>query len=108
VATPLNPSLLVREARYRAGLTQRELAARAGTSQSVVARVEAGQTRPGSGTLQRLLEAAGFELRTELVPLPVVDSHMLEDIARILALTPEQRLREVTNVSRFESATRRV
>jgi transcriptional regulator with XRE-family HTH domain len=104
----LDPALLVREARSRAGLTQRELAARAGTSQSVVARVEAGQTRPGSGTLRQLLEAAGFELRAELVLLPVVETHMLEDVARILALTPEQRLREVGNVSRFESAARRV
>jgi len=103
----LDPALLVREARSRAGLTQRELAARAGTSQSVVARVEAGRTRPGSATLRRLLEAAGFELRTELLPLPVVDTHMLEDVARILALTPDQRLREVGNVSRFEAAARR-
>jgi transcriptional regulator with XRE-family HTH domain len=103
----LDPALLVREARSRAGLTQRELAARAGTSQSVVARVEAGQTRPGSETLRRLLEAAGFELRAEILPLPVADTHMLEDVARILSLTPEQRLREVANVSRFESAARR-
>lgn len=108
MSTPLDAALLVREARSRAGLTQRELAARAGTSQSVVARIEAGQTRPGSETLRRLLEAAGFELRTELLPLPVVETHMLDDVARILALTPEQRLREVGNVSRFESAARRV
>jgi hypothetical protein len=33
---------------------------------------------------------------------------MLEDVARILALTPEERLREVRNVSRFEAAARRV
>ena len=103
----LEPALLVREARSKAGLTQRELAARAGTSQSVVARIEAGQTRPGVGTLRRLLEAAGFELRAELVPLPIAETHMLEDVARILALTPEQRLCEVGNVSRFESAARR-
>ena len=103
----LDPPLLVREARMRAGLTQRELAARAGTSQSVVARVEAGQTRPGSATLQRLLAAAGFELRAELLPLPVVDTHMLDDVDRIMSLTPEQRLREVGNVSRFESVARR-
>ena len=75
---------------------------------AVVARIEAGQTRPGSGTLGRLLEAAGFEVRAELVPLPVAETHMLEDVARILALTPEQRLREVGNVSRFECAARRV
>ena len=102
-----DPARLVREARRRGRLSQRELARRAGTSQSVVARVEAGQTRPGSETLSRLLAAAGFELRAELVLLPVADTHMLEDVARILALTPEQRLREVGNVSRFESAARR-
>jgi predicted transcriptional regulator len=104
---PLDAALLVREARSRAGLSQRDLALRADTSQSVVARIEAGQTQPGSDTLGRLLEAAGFELVTELAPLPVIDTHMLEDVARILALTPEQRLREVGNVSRFESAARR-
>jgi hypothetical protein len=103
----MDAALLLREARSRAGLTQRELARRAGTSQSVVARIEADQTRPGTDTLTRLLAAAGFELRAGLVPLPVLDSHMLEDVARILALTPEQRLREVANVSRFRSAARR-
>jgi hypothetical protein len=33
---------------------------------------------------------------------------MLDDVPRILALTPEQRLREVAEVSRFLSAARRV
>jgi transcriptional regulator with XRE-family HTH domain len=107
MAPDLDPSQLVREARSRAGLTQRELARRAGTSQSVVARIEGGHTRPGSDTLGRLLAAAGFELRAELVPRPVLGTHMLEDVDRILALTPEQRLLEVRNVSRFEAAARR-
>ena len=74
----------------------------------MVARIEAGHTRPGSGTLRRLIEAAGLELRVELVPLPVAKTHMLDDVARILSLTPEQRLREVGNASRFESSARRV
>lgn len=104
----LDPARLVRDARSRAGLSQRELAARAGTSQSVVARIEAGQTQPGSGSLLRLLAAAGFELRAELALLPVARTHMLEDVTRILSLSPEQRLREVGNVSRFASAARRV
>lgn len=102
------PGRWVRRAREQAGLTQRELARRAGTSQSVVARIEQGRTDPGSATLNRLLAAAGFELRSELSPLPVVDTHMLGDVARILALTPEERLLEVRNVSRFEAAARRV
>jgi transcriptional regulator with XRE-family HTH domain len=107
VAKRLEAPKLVREARMRAGLTQRELARRAGTAQSVVARIERGQTRPSGELLVRLLEAAGFELRADLVPRPVIGSHMLEEVARILALTPEQRLIELRNLSRFEAAARR-
>jgi predicted transcriptional regulator len=54
-------SSLLRTARARAGLSQRALAKRASTSQSVVARIEAGDTDPSYETLRRLLKAAGFE-----------------------------------------------
>jgi transcriptional regulator with XRE-family HTH domain len=104
---PLDPARLTRDARSRAGLSQRALARRARTAQSVVARVEAGRTQPSSETLARLLAAAGFELRAELVPRAILDTHMLDDVARILTLSPEQRLREVANVSRFVSEARR-
>jgi hypothetical protein len=73
----------------------------------VVARIENGRTDPSTSTLERLLAAAGFELRARLELVPVADSHMLEDIPRILSLTPEERLREVENVSRFAAAERR-
>ena len=106
--TESEPGRLLRAARTRAGLTQRELARRAGTSQSVVARIEQGSTDPGAATLARLLAAAGFELRADLRPIAVAGTHMLGDVARILALTPEQRLEEVRNVSRFLAAARRV
>ncbi len=46
-------------------------------------------------------------VRRELAPLPVLDTHVLEDVSRILALTPEERLLEVRNVSRFDAAARR-
>src|SRR5436309_13904806 len=92
---------LLLQARTRAGLTQRELARRAKTVQSVVARIEKGQTSPSIETLDRLLAAAGFEIRLELSLKPVVHSHTLDDCARILALSPAERLREVGNVSRF-------
>ncbi len=107
VVSILNAARIVREARSRAGLSQRELARRAGTSQSVVARIEGGQTQPSSDTLARLTAAAGFEIQTELVLRAVADTHMLDDVARILALTPEERLLEVRNVARFEAAARR-
>ncbi|MBT8461592.1 MAG: helix-turn-helix domain-containing protein [Gemmatimonadetes bacterium] len=101
-------AILLSEARERAGLTQRELARRASTAQSVVARIELGITDPGTGTLSRLLAAAGFELRARLEPALIVDTHMLNDVERILRLTPEERLREVANLSRFRIAARRV
>lgn len=103
----LNPARLLRDARRRSGLSQRDLARRAGTAQSVVARIERGQTSPAAETLERLLHEAGFRLSVELVPRREPASHMLADVPRILSLTPEERLREVANASRFVAAARR-
>ena len=108
MATELDASVLLRRAREGDRLTQRELARRAGTSQSVVARIEGGLVDPSTGTLSRLLEAADHSVRVELEPLPVSATHMLDDVSRILAMTPEERLLEVRNVARFEAAARRV
>ena len=102
-----DPGKLVGRARRRAGLTQRELARRAGTSQSVVVRIEMGKTDPGAATLERLLAECGFELHAVLRPRRAGPSHMLSDVARILRLTPEERLREVANAARFVAAARR-
>lgn len=99
---------LLRQARTRAGLTQRELARRARTAQSVIARIERGLTSPSWETLSRLLAAAGFELHAALDPRPTGRSHMLDDVTRILRLTPAERLAEVRNASRFVAAARRV
>ena len=52
-------------ARLRAGLSQAELAARMGTSQSTIARLESGQTLPSTKTLLRFAQATGsrFQIR---------------------------------------------
>lgn len=105
--TTWEPGRLLAQARERAGLSQRELAQRAGTSQSVVARIERGQTDPGAATLDRLLAETGFELHVVLRPRRPAANHMLADVARILRLTPEERLREVGNAARFVAAARR-
>jgi predicted transcriptional regulator len=73
-----------------------------------VARIEGGATDPSWTTLSRLLEALGFELSVDLSVTPALDPNALDDVERILAMTPEDRLREVGNVSRFISAVRRV
>ena len=53
---------LVYRLRTEAGLTQAELAARMGTTQSAVARMEGGGTRPTLETLEKLAAAVGQEL----------------------------------------------
>lgn len=51
------------EARTHAGLTQEELAEKMDTSQSAIARLESGQGRPSTRTLERLAEATGTRLK---------------------------------------------
>ncbi len=46
-------------ARSRAGLTQGEVAARMGTTQSVIARLEGGKRMPSIRTVQRYAKAVG-------------------------------------------------
>jgi transcriptional regulator with XRE-family HTH domain len=104
---PVLAASLLWQARERAGLSQRELARRAGTAQSVVSRIETGKTEPSVATLEALLAAAGFRLVARLEPVAVVDTHMLDDVARILKLTPEKRLKEVRNVARSTNTARR-
>ncbi len=56
------------EARTRAGLTQAELAKRMKTTQSVIARLESGKSKPSTTTLQNLARATGTRLEIRLVP----------------------------------------
>jgi len=57
------------EARTRAGLTQEQLAKRMKTTQSVVARLEAGRTRPSTKTLERYAKATGSRVKISFIPL---------------------------------------
>ncbi|MEP7347396.1 MAG: helix-turn-helix domain-containing protein [Gemmatimonadaceae bacterium] len=98
---------LLIDARRQAGLSQRDLARRARTAQSVIARIEGGATSPSWDTITHLLAAAGFDLRASLELRPVSGSHMLGDVPRILSLTPEQRLSELRNASRLLTMARR-
>jgi transcriptional regulator with XRE-family HTH domain len=55
---------MVREARRRAGLTQRKLSAKAGIPQETIARIERGRVDPRVTTLDRLLEGCGYGLES--------------------------------------------
>jgi transcriptional regulator with XRE-family HTH domain len=57
------------KARIATGLTQSEVAARAGTTQSAIARLESGARRhsPSIATLQRYAKALGYRVELRLV-----------------------------------------
>jgi predicted nucleotidyltransferase/DNA-binding XRE family transcriptional regulator len=61
-ATAAASSVILRTARHRAGLTQRELADRAGVTQSVVSAYERGRREPSLSTLRRLVDATGHRM----------------------------------------------
>jgi transcriptional regulator with XRE-family HTH domain len=53
---------VLRRARAKAGLSQRELGRQAGVSQTTISLIEDGKTSPRFETLDRLLSVCGFEL----------------------------------------------
>ena len=57
---------MLKQARARSGLSQRELARRAGVSQSVVAAYESAAREPSLATLAGLVEANDISLDLEL------------------------------------------
>jgi transcriptional regulator with XRE-family HTH domain len=57
---------ILREARAKAGLSLRELAARAATSHATLLAYEQGNKVPSTATFLRILEAAGFGVDIEL------------------------------------------
>jgi len=59
------------QARVSAGLTQEELAKRMETTQSVIARLESGRTRPSTQTLERLAAATNTRLVITFEPATV-------------------------------------
>lgn len=88
---------LIREARRRAGLTQRQLADRAGTTQSAVARWESGRTSPDLSTVRRLVRLCGLDLEVALVER---DDSDLAQARRLRDLTPAERLKRGVAVAR--------
>ena len=80
---------MVREARRRATLTQRQLSAKAGIPQETIARIERGRVDPRVTTLDRLLEACGYGL--ESMPRLGIGIDRTQ-IHALLKLTPSERL----------------
>ncbi len=90
---------LVRKLRLGAGLSQRALAQRAGTSQPAIARYERGAATPSWETLQRLATACGRWVRIDSGVVP--DPHDVELAELLLGLTPEEQLRTLRRYARL-------
>ena len=60
-------ALALIKAREKAGMTQAQVAKRMGTTQSVVARIEAAQNTPNLKTLERYANAVGRRIELKLV-----------------------------------------
>ena len=81
---------LLREARRRNGVSQRQLALRAMTSQDAISRIERGVESPTLDRLAHLLMVLGERLELEAVPVPAPGEPAPD-------LTAGERLREAAS-----------
>jgi transcriptional regulator with XRE-family HTH domain len=89
---------LIKEARLRAGLTQRELGARLGKSQSVIARWERDDVSPSLETVREVVRACGLDLtffmsKFDDSNVTIIDQH--------LRMTPAERFADLIARVRF-------
>jgi transcriptional regulator with XRE-family HTH domain len=95
---------LLRTARDKADMTQAELAAAAGVTQQAVSAYETGRKEPTMPTLQRLLAAAGYEMRIRLEPLDDHDA----SLETLMAALPPTRRAELEAATRERAAAARL
>jgi transcriptional regulator with XRE-family HTH domain len=81
---------LIRDARQSAGITQLELASRAGTAQPAVAAYESGARVPSLATLERLLDACGYDVEVRANPRVRRGASSLAELAQTIAGDLEQ------------------
>jgi transcriptional regulator with XRE-family HTH domain len=86
----MSAASLLQYARRKANLSQRDLGSRAGVTQATISRIEERKISPRFDTLERLLDACGFQLQ--------VVSHRGEGVDRsaireLLRASPEDRAR---------------
>ncbi len=89
---------LLRETRRRHGLTQRQLATRARTSQAAISRVEREVVSPSVATLAELLWLMNEELVLDATPVDWGHDSTLNH--SMLAVSPENRIRRQASWSR--------
>jgi len=89
---------LMKEARLRAGLTQSELGARLGKSQSVIARWERDDVSPSLETLREVVRACGLDLTFFMSKF---DDSNVTIIEQHLRMSPAERFADLMVRVRF-------
>ncbi len=111
----MEPGALIARVRRRSGLTQADLARRAGTSQPVISAYERGHRDPTFGTLRRLVEAGGGRLRidaavasSDLPPPADLEEHArrLADVLSLADAIPVRRRARNLDAPRMVSTRR--
>jgi uncharacterized protein len=102
---------LLRRARLGAGISQAELAFRAGVAQSVISIYEAGRRQPSLPTLARLIDAAGCDLVVDIQQQPPRLSRLSGPVGRHVRrkrrdLVAAAAAHDVTNLRVFGSVAR--
>jgi transcriptional regulator with XRE-family HTH domain len=100
----MSPGQLLREARYRHGLTQAQLAARARTSQAAISRIERDLVSPSVATLTSLLDLMNEELVLEA--RDVDWGHDVTLLEENLRRTTQERFRRGVSFSRWVERNR--
>ena len=80
---------IIREARKVTGLSQQELAERAGVPRQSIARWEQGAVEPGFDTVRKLLRSCGYDL--SLIPYEP-DETVDDRLGGKRDLTPQERV----------------
>jgi transcriptional regulator with XRE-family HTH domain len=88
----MRPDLLIRDARRAAGLTQAQLAARLGVTQSAIAKLEREGSNPTVETLDRVLRPTGHRLQLIAPAWGNIDTSL---IRQAMQRTPEERIKSV-------------
>jgi transcriptional regulator with XRE-family HTH domain len=99
---------LLREARRRHRLGQRDLAERAGTTQTQISRIERDLISPSVSTLERLLQAIGETVTVSSLPLdqppPGGGNVAIRELrSDYESLTPEERLQQAAELSEIQT-----
>ncbi len=86
----MDTASVIADARHRAGLSQAELARRAGMTQPAIARLERRGANPRAATLTAVLRAAGYRLEPRTIDSAALDADQLR---KHVAMSPAERLR---------------